>query len=108
VRRAALSALILAVAALALGACKGDPVKCDEACRNFATLVYWKRADAKVAAEPPERRDALRKQLLGEFTKELAGGIDQCVSQCRSANNTGDIDCMIAAKTADQALACVE
>jgi len=96
-------ALVLTVL---LTACKGDAVKCDQGCRNFATLAYWKTGDAKIAAAPPAERDALRKKLLARFDSELEGGIDLCVSQCQSANNTKDIDCMIEAKTGDQALAC--
>jgi len=91
-----------------LAACKGDAVKCDQGCRNFATLAYWKKADADVAAAPAEQRDAMRKKFLGRFDSELEGGIDLCISQCQSANNTDDIECMIAAKTGDQALACVK
>ena len=89
-----------------LCACRGDAVKCDQACRNFATLVYWKNADAQIAAEPEATRDALRKRLVGEFASRLEAGIDTCVSQCQSANNNAAIECMIAAKTGDQALAC--
>jgi hypothetical protein len=99
--------LVLALTLL-LGACKGDAVKCEQGCRNFATLVYWKHADAEINAAPPDKRDALRKRKLGEFDSKLENGIDMCVSQCQSANNTDDIDCMIAAKTADQALACTK
>jgi hypothetical protein len=96
-------ALVLTVL---LAACKGDAVKCDQGCRNFATLAYWKNADAQIAAAPAVERDALRKKLLGKFDSQLEGGIDLCVSQCQSANNTKDLDCMIEAKTGDQALAC--
>ena len=100
-------ALVLA-SIVALGACRGDPVKCDQGCRNFATLVYWKRADEKVAAAAPDQRDALRKRMLGKFDSELENGIDQCISQCQSANNQDDLECMIAAKTADQARECTK
>jgi hypothetical protein len=99
--------LVLALTLL-LCACKGDAVKCDQGCRNYATLVYWKRADAKVAEAPPDQRDALRKRNLGRFDSELENGIDQCISQCQSANNTDDLDCMVAAKTGDQALECLQ
>ncbi|HEU4727867.1 MAG TPA: hypothetical protein VFT22_08270 [Kofleriaceae bacterium] len=99
--------LVLALV-VALCACKGDPVKCDQGCRNFATLVYWKRADAEIAAAPAAQRDALRKRMLGKFDNDLEAGIDQCVTQCQSANNTAVLDCMIAAKTADQAIACTK
>jgi hypothetical protein len=104
-RRALAPVLVVAVAAI-LCACKGDPVKCDQACRNFATLVYWKNADGQIAAEPEATRDALRKRLVGEFASRLEAGIDTCTTQCQSAHNSVTIDCMIAAKTGDQALAC--
>jgi hypothetical protein len=94
--------------ALILCACKGDAVKCDQGCRNFATLIYWKTADAEIAATPVGERDALRKRKLGELDTKLERGIDMCVSQCQSANKTDDIDCLIAAKTADQATACLK
>jgi hypothetical protein len=93
---------------LAVGACKGDPVKCDQGCRNFASLLYWKTADAEIAAAPPEERDALRKRHLGKFENKLASGVDLCVTQCQSSGNTEQIDCLIAAKTAEQALACTK
>ena len=91
---------------LILSACRGDPVKCDLACRNYATLMYWKKADAEIAAAPADQRDALRKRHLGQFSSLLEGGIDQCVSQCESARNATQVECWIEAKTADQALAC--
>lgn len=91
-----------------LSACKGDQLKCEQACRNYGTLVYWQRADAEIAAAPAGERDALRKRRLGEFDSKLENGVDMCVSQCQSANNEKDMDCMIAAKTADQAKACVK
>ena len=99
----------LAVAlALVICACRGDPVKCDQGCRNFATLAYWKHADEQVAAAPVDQRDALRKRMLGKFDSELENGVDMCISQCQSANNADQVDCMIEAKTGDQALACVK
>jgi hypothetical protein len=100
-------AIALALASIvALGACRGDPVKCDQGCRNYATLVYWKQADAKIAAAPADQRDAVRKQYQDDFDRYLAQGTPACVTQCQSANNTDQTDCMIAAKTADQATAC--
>jgi hypothetical protein len=99
--------LVLAFA-VALCACKGDPVQCDQGCRNFATLVYWKNADAAIAAAPADQRDALRKRMLGKFDSELENGVDGCISQCQSANNSAQLECMIAAKTADQAIACTK
>src|ERR1700755_3544284 len=88
---------------LALAACRGDAVKCDQGCRNYFTLSFWNKADAEIARARGEQRDALRKQKLGELNQGMESGVDMCVSQCQAANNTADIECMIAAKTAEQA-----
>lgn len=98
----------LAVLALALTACKGNPEKCDKACRNYAKLVFWEQAEAEIAAAPADRRDALRKEKLAKFTKDLDHGINMCSSQCVSATTTSDkqADCMIEAKTAKEAKDC--
>jgi hypothetical protein len=105
--RLVLGSTLLALA-LFLGACKGDAQKCETGCRNFATLVYWKDVDAEVAAAPADQRDALRKRRLGEFGSKLENGIGMCISQCQSANNDADLECMIAAKTADQVAGCLK
>ncbi|HEX2691012.1 MAG TPA: hypothetical protein VHN14_30570 [Kofleriaceae bacterium] len=99
---------LLALALALVGACKGDAQKCETGCRNYATLQYWKVTDAELVAAPADQRDALRKRKLGEFNQKLESGIDMCVSQCQSANNDTQIDCLIAAKTADQATECVK
>src|SRR5262249_19566349 len=75
-RRMRLVPALTLLALTLLGACKGDAQKCDTGCRNFATLRYWKAADAEVAAAPADQRDALRKQKLGEFDQKLESGID--------------------------------
>lgn len=87
--------------------CKGDPAKCEKACRNYAELVFWAKADAEIEAAPVDKRDELRKQKLAEFSRDLERGIDVCTSKCLSANNEDDTKCMINAKTAKQAKACV-
>ncbi len=97
----------LVVAVVILAACKGDPEKCDRACRNYAQLVYWKQADAEIAAAPPAQRDELWKQKLAKFTADLEHGITMCSSQCITANNDKTIQCMLDAKSAEQAKACV-
>jgi hypothetical protein len=99
--------LVLFVSVLGIG-CKGDPEKCEKACRNYAELVFWEKADAEISQAPVEKRDELRKQKLAEFTKNLENGINTCTSKCLSANKEDDIKCMIDAKTAKQAKACVE
>jgi hypothetical protein len=91
---------------LAVAACRGDAQQCDQGCRNSFGLMYWRDADKAIAAAPVDQRDALRKQKLDEFTRKLESGIGLCVSQCQAAGNQSTIDCLIAAKTADQAVAC--
>lgn len=103
----ALLGTVLLVSFLGIG-CKANPEKCEKACRNYAELVFWEKADAEIAQAPVEKRDELRKQKLAEFTKNLENGINTCTSKCLSANEKDDIDCMINAKTAKQAKACVE
>ena len=91
---------------LAAAACRGDAQQCDQGCRNVASLLYWGQADKEIAAAPADQRDALRKRKLAEFAVKLESGIDMCVSQCQAAGNQATIDCLIAARTADQAMAC--
>ena len=70
--------------------------------------MYWKAADTEIAAVPAEQRDALRKQKLAEFSANLEKGLQTLVTQCTSANNKKQINCMIEAKTAEQAKACTK
>jgi hypothetical protein len=99
-------ALLLA-STLAIG-CKGDPEKCDQACRNYAELIYWDKANVEIEAAPVAQRDELRKQKLAEFTKNLENGMHACTSKCLSANNDTQIKCLIDAKTAKEARVCAE
>jgi len=101
-RRALFVTLVL------LAACKGDRDKCEKACRNYGTLLYWDLADKAIQAAPEAERDALRKRKLGEFSSLLENGVDTCVNQCASANNDKQVECMTTAKTAAQAAECVK
>lgn len=89
-----------------LAACKGDPVKCDQGCRNYFTLKYWETTEPEIAKAPVEQRDALRKTKQAELKEKLESGLALCVSQCQSANHTEDIDCMVNAKTAADTAKC--
>lgn len=93
------------VVVAALG-CKGDPVQCEKACRNYAELTYWKTADAEINAAPVAERDEMRKRKMGEFSNNLSRGIDLCTSKCMSANNDETTKCLLDAKTAEQAKNC--
>jgi hypothetical protein len=95
----------LALAAAASG-CRVDAQQCEQACRNSFGLLYWKEADPEIAAAPADQRDALRKQKLGELAVKLEAGIDGCVLRCQSSRDQSGVDCLIAAKTADQVRAC--
>ena len=70
------------------------------------SLAYWKATDLEIAAAAADQRDALRKQKLSEFTRKVETGIDGCVLRCQSAHDQAAIDCLIAARTAEQAQAC--
>jgi hypothetical protein len=98
-------ALVLLVAACRRG---GDPVKCEKACRNYAQLTYWADADKAIEAAPADQRDALSKQKLDKFSRALERGIDPCVTRCVSADNDDQEKCLIQARTAEQAKACVK
>ena len=100
-------AVVFSVLAL-LAACKGDRQKCETACRNYGTLMYWEVVDKELATLPADQRDAARKKKLAEFSSQLENGVDTCVSQCESANNEKQTDCMIAAKTAAEVQKCTE
>lgn len=90
-----------------LAACgRGDQKQCDQACRNYAQLMYWKTADVEIANAKPDQRDALRQQKLAEVSGKIESGIDFCVSKCQAANNDDQIKCMIEAKTGDRAKSC--
>lgn len=100
--------VICASLALQLGACKGDRTKCEKAARNYAELMYWKQANAELAALPEAEREEARKKKLSAFTNELESNIDFVTEQCVSANNDEQVDCMIAAKTAEAVAKCAD
>jgi hypothetical protein len=88
-------------------ACKGDPVKCDQAVRNFHQLMFWEQANAEIDRAPPAQRDELRKQKAAELARNLDRWADLYTSKCTSANDERFTDCLIKAKTAGEARACV-
>ncbi len=99
---------VLVAFVLSSAACKADREKCDQAVRNYATLTYWMRANKEIAERPVAEREKLRKEKVARFSYEMESGVDVLVSQCQSAANDEQIDCMIAAKTGEQALECAD
>jgi len=91
---------------VALGGCRLDARQCDQACRNASSLAFWKAADQEIAAAPADQRDALRQQKQTKLTQDLAAGIEGCVLQCQSSRNQDTVDCLIAARTAEQVQVC--
>lgn len=85
---------------------QGDPEKCEEAVRNYATLMYWRNADKEIEKAPAEQRDKLRRDHLADYSVQMNKGVQTLVTQCISANDMDTINCMIAAKTAAQAEKC--
>jgi hypothetical protein len=104
----AMAATLAVLAVLAAAGCKGDPVRCESAIRNYTTLVYWDTADKDIAAAPEADRAKLRTSKLAEYETTLANGIDTLTSQCVSANNDTQVQCMIDAKNAKVARTCTE
>jgi hypothetical protein len=94
------------VLAFVIAGCQGDPQKCEQAVRNYTSLVFWASADREIGSAAPDKQEAMRKQKLIEYNTQLERGLPTMVSQCQAAHNTDTIDCMIAAKTVDQAKAC--
>ncbi|MBV8758277.1 MAG: hypothetical protein JO257_13410 [Deltaproteobacteria bacterium] len=92
---------------VAVSACKkGDPKKCDVACRNYAQLDFWHGADKRIEALPADQREAARKTELATFQKNLELGIDTCVSKCVDANYDKDVSCWTNAKTYEELQKC--
>jgi hypothetical protein len=94
--------------AAALAGCRGDRVKCEKAARNYHQLKYWKKAEAEIAAAPPEKRDQMRKDAVVKFEHEEEVGTVALVTRCVAANDDDTVNCLIEAKTAEQADACAD
>ncbi|HVV84604.1 MAG TPA: hypothetical protein VHE35_16160 [Kofleriaceae bacterium] len=104
--RPSLLAVVL-VGALALSACKRPRAEdCEEAIRNWFSLIYWEDAEKEIAAAPPDQRDALRAAKLADRDKKLEAGLELSINQCRAARDFDGVKCMKAARTAAQARAC--
>lgn len=89
-------------------ACKGDKEKCEQAARNYAELMFWKKANAEIDALPAHERDLARKKKLSMYTNKVEESIHFITEQCASANNEEQVDCMIAAKTAEAVAKCAD
>jgi hypothetical protein len=106
--RATASIVCLILFSAAGAGCKGDREKCSQAAQRFAELVYWDRENASIAKLPVAEQAAVRKRKVIEFNRELDTQLDFRIQQCVAANNDDQADCIIAAKTAAEALDCAD
>ena len=83
-----------------------DAAACDRACRNFATLRYWARADAQLATVPAADRASARIEHEAELTRQLAAGVEACVEGCLGAGNAVQTACLASASSVEQLAAC--
>ena len=98
----------LALVMLFAVACQGDPKKCEQAVRNYHSLLFWEKADQDIGSAAPADRDALRKEKTAQFQHEETRALPTLISQCTTANNEDQVSCLIAAKTAAQARKCAD
>jgi hypothetical protein len=82
--------------------------RCEQALRNYTSLVFWSQQEAQLAALPPAEREAARTRKQHEYTSQIDRELANQVRQCEAANNAVQIDCLIVARTADAARACMD
>jgi|GEM_PF-1475105 len=101
------SVVIAIVLVLAGSGCKRPSSQaCEEALRNYATLMYWEKVEAELAAAPPSERDALRATKITQRDQLIDEGLVMAISQCRAARDFDGVKCMKEAHSATQARAC--
>lgn len=100
--------LLVIFAAFLSSACKGDKEKCEQAARNYAELMFWKKANAEIEALPENERDLARQKKLSLYANKVEESIHFITEQCASANNDEQVECMIAAKTAEAVAKCAD
>lgn len=98
----------LALVMLFAVACQGDPKKCEQAVRNYHSLLFWEQANKEIGSAAPAQRAALRTEKNTQFLHEETRALPTLISQCTTANNEDQVSCLIAAKTADQARKCAD
>lgn len=79
---------------------------CERACRNFATLRFWARADVEISALPVADQPAARTKKTAELAPQLAAGLGACVDGCVTANNGVQTACIGNAHSVSALAAC--
>lgn len=104
-RLCATVAAVLVLAA-APGCSRPSAKDCEETIAKWFTMIYWEKAEAEIAAAPPEQREAMRQAKAAEHERQLKGGMDLGVMQCRGARDHDFVKCMKQASNATQAKKC--
>lgn len=79
---------------------------CERACKNFAQLKYWERADAEISALPAGDQAPAKAQKISELATRLDAGMPACVSTCIESNNATQTACIAAAASVGALRAC--
>ncbi len=101
-----LRGLPFVVLALVVGCSRPSSKDCEEAIRNWYTLLYWEKAEQEIANAPADQRDALRADMAKKKDADLEKGLELAINQCRGARDHDGVKCMKEAKTAAQARKC--
>lgn len=83
-----------------------NDASCGRACRNFATLRFWARADPAIAALPAGDHAAERTKQATLFASQVEAGLPACVEACIAANNGVQTACIAKATSIDQLASC--
>jgi hypothetical protein len=79
---------------------------CERACKNFAQLKYWERADAEISSLPVADQTGARARKSSELETQLAAGLPTCVATCIESNNSTQTACIAAAASVGDLGAC--
>ncbi|CAN5797020.1 hypothetical protein BH11MYX3_BH11MYX3_42150 [soil metagenome] len=79
---------------------------CERACKNFAQLKYWARADVEISALPVGEQAAVRAQKRSELQTEIEAGLPACVATCIESNNSTQTACIAGAASIRDLGAC--
>ncbi len=83
-----------------------NEASCGHACRNFATLRFWARADPSIAALPASDQAAERTKQAALFAEQVEAGLAACVETCIAANNGVQTACIAKATSIDRLALC--
>ena len=98
--------LLVVALSLVVGCSRPSAKDCEEAIRNWYSLVFWETAEKEISAAPPEKRDQMRIDKAKEKDAMLEKGLTLAINQCRASRDKDGVKCMKAATTAAEAKKC--